>query len=55
MVFLLAGFPACGAQRRLFLFAPGFAALRHNRRSEYNALRHECQGFFAALRQKTSK
>jgi hypothetical protein len=28
----------------------GFAALRHYHWREYNALRHVCQGFFAALR-----
>jgi hypothetical protein len=33
-------------------FLSGFAALRHCRWREYNALRHRCQGFFAAKRQK---
>jgi hypothetical protein len=36
-------------------FSSTFAALRHDRWEEYNALRHTCQGFFAALRQKIPK
>jgi hypothetical protein len=28
--------------------------MRRSRWIKYNALRHECQGFFAALRQKIS-
>jgi hypothetical protein len=32
-------------------FQTAVAALRHCRWGEYNALRHDCQGFFDAMRQ----